>query len=885
MGLDIENVGIGVLLGWGSAYLVYRSRNGIKRVVGAARGGAASAQTAATQSAGRRYINDLVARVDESGMLGSQIPLSSLLVEPRFVPLRPVEASLSSDGGGDLYAGIPLIHDLPYLYAPFNLETVRLEELATGSSALALLGLPGSGRTTALLAAVLLSLGRLHFPPPPDKIQARLDQEEAELSEKERSVRVKERLLTEQRAKERLASERADLAPHDSATEATESGAPLRFNQRVPIYIHLAELLAETANFTNGSDPAEPLVRAVQSSVGRVTSSTIPRELYGWLNQGVVLALIDGFDELGEADQAKAQTWLKAFHAFYPETFLIVTGGAEGSGPLLDLGLTPVFLRPWTDLDVAALAGKLAVASPPGRKAKAAAPPDEAARQRAAANSRALSAAEITLKVAANLGGKVEAAGVQGWLRAAIASLIPGDQKPADLYPRLARLAALQLDEGLITPERMAALSIQGQAASADDQPDPEKPTQKPGAAKPTSDQARLLHTMERSGLLLNRGSGRYQFRHPLYAAYLASLYLKEADTPTRMARLDNAAWKRAFAYLALHTPVDDLVRQRLARSGDVLKAGALDVAQWMACAPPEAAWRGPVLRTIGGWFGQAAQYPLLRERAAAALIATRDPSVLVIFRQGARSANPDVRRLACLGMGALGVPEAVRDLGSLIQDREAPVALAAAIGLGGIRSDDALQELLIALTQSNEAIRQVAAEALAAQPDDGYPVLFEAVQDEDMLLRRAAIFGLRRIRTPWAAIAIYRAFLEDEQWYVRSAAQQAFEEIQYGRATTLTPPQASPAEMDWLALWAAHRGETIPAGAAGNQLLVRVLQEGDQQERALAALNLGNLGVKSSLRPLYSALRDRHETVRVSAFQALGELQGRSGLALPLPG
>ena len=235
--------------------------------------------------------------------------------------------------------------------------------------------------------------------------------------------------------------------------------------------------------------------------------------------------------------------------------------------------------------------------------------------------------------------------------------------------------------------------------------------------------------------------------------------------------------------------------------------------------------------------------------------------------------------------MGALGVPEAVRDLGSLIQDREAPVALAAAIGLGGIRSDDALQELLIALTQSSEAIRQVAAEALAAQPDDGYPVLFEAVQDEDMLLRRAAIFGLRRIRTPWAAIAIYRTFLEDEQWYVRSAAQQAFEEIQYGRATTLTPPQASPAEMDWLALWAAHRGETIPAGAAGNQLLVRVLQEGDQQERALAALNLGNLGVKSSLRPLYSALRDRHETVRVSAFQALGELQGRSGLALPLPG
>lgn len=884
MGLDIENVGLGVLLGWGSAYLVYRSRNGIKRVIGVARGGAASAQTAATQSADRRYINDLIAQVDASGMLASRIPLSSLLIEPRFVPPRPVETELSPDQSGDLYAGIPLTHDQPWLYAPYNLETVSLDELATGSTALALLGLPGSGRTTALLAAVLNSLGRLHFPPPPDQIQARLDQEEAELSEKERAVRVKERLLTEQRAKERLASERADLAPHDAEAAQAAPNTPLRFNQRVPIYIHLAELLAEGAHFTNGSDPAEPLVRAVQASVGRVTSSTIPRELYKWLNRGLGLALIDGYDELSEADQTKARAWLRAFHAFYPETFLIVTGGVEGSGPLLDLGLTPVYLRPWTDGDASALAGKYAAAPPANRKSRNAPPPDQAAIQRAAANSRALSAAEITLKVAANLSGSVEATGVEGWLRAAVSALLPAGQKADELYPRLAQLAALQLDEGLITPERMAALAIQGQAASDDDRADADAPAPKTPAAQQTSDQARLLHALERSELLLNRGGGRYQFRHPLYTAYLASLYLKTVESQARLQRLIRPAWKPAFACLALHSPVDDLVRQRMANSADVLHAGALDVARWMAYAPAGAAWRGPVLRTIGGWFGGAAQYPLLRERAAAALVATRDPSVLVIFRQGARSANPAVRRLACLGMGALGIPEAVRDLGSLIQDREAPVALAAAIALGSTPGEDALQELLIALTQGSEAIRQVAAEALAALPDDGYPVLYEAVEDEDMLLRRAAIFGLRRIRTPWATIAIYRAFLEDEQWYVRSAAQQAFEEIQYGRSASLTPPPVTPADMDWLALWAAHRGETIPAGAAGQPMLVRVLQEGDHQERALAALNLGSLGAVSNLRPLYGALRDRQEGVRAAAYRALGELQARTALAIPLP-
>ena len=69
-------------------------------------------------------------------------------------------------------------------------------------------------------------------------------------------------------------------------------------------------------------------------------------------------------------------------------------------------------------------------------------------------------------------------------------------------------------------------------------------------------------------------------------------------------------------------------------------------------------------------------------------------------------------------------------------------------------------------------------AEAFADMPEEGYPTLYDAVTEEDFMLRRAAIFGLRRTRTTWALVAIYRAFLEDEQWYVRSAAQQAFQEM-----------------------------------------------------------------------------------------------------------
>jgi HEAT repeat protein len=879
MGFDMQNIGIGLLAGWGSAYVVYRSRNGIQRVIRAARGSAANMSASATQSADRRYVHDLLAQIDSSGMLGPHLPLRSVLVEPRFIPARRLDADDADVQNPDLYAGVPLVHEYPWLHAPFHLETLGLSDVANASAAIAVLGLPGSGRTTALFALALHAIGRIAFEQPPDKVQARLEREEAALTEKERAVRVNERIVTEQRARERLASERGELEP--GHTEAPQGSAGRGGTQRVPVYAHLADVLGDPADFSDEVDPAEPLVRALQSSLGRVTASTLPREIYRWLGRGLVLALIDGYDELSEADQARARAWLAAFRAQYDRNSVIVTGGVAASGALTQLGFTPVYMRPWSDQDVAMAVRRFAAAPRPlERGAKAAILPDAEAVQRAGANTRALTSAEITLKIAANLTNTAELPGMEGWVRGALARLLPAGQSWAELSGRLARMAALQLDEGSITAARMLALAIDGQHEGGDDA----RPEASPGVAKGATNQARLLRALEKSGLLVQRRSERYQFRHALYTAYLASLYLKTAGNESRLLRQEQPAWAQAFALLALHTPVDDLVRQRMAGPQDILQTRLLEPARWLAFAPADASWRGPYLRALTSAFTAPVQYPLLRERAAAALAGTREPGALAIFRQGARSANPEVRRLACLGIGALGGTEAVRDLRSLLDDRNPDVAVAAAMALGAVGGEEALQALLVGLTQGDEQLRQVIAEALATLPEDGYPILFEAIDDEDMLVRRAAVFGLRRIRATWAVIAIYRAFLEDDQWYVRSAAQQAFEEIQYGRPSRIEQARPAPHELDWLTLWAAHRGESVPAGPASAQILARVLKEGNAEERTLAALTLGALGTVDSLKPLYAALRDRQDAVRAAAYRALGALQEHTDTALPLP-
>jgi HEAT repeat protein len=238
---------------------------------------------------------------------------------------------------------------------------------------------------------------------------------------------------------------------------------------------------------------------------------------------------------------------------------------------------------------------------------------------------------------------------------------------------------------------------------------------------------------------------------------------------------------------------------------------------------------------------------------------------------------------LACLGIGASGSTEAINDLVPLLEDRDDDVQLAAALALGAIGNDEALEALVIAFTEGSEQLRQAVAEAMAALPEDGFPILFDAISHDDMMVRRAATYGLRRLGARWTKDALYRAFLEDEQWYVRSAAQQAFHDLQEqeGRGPERYPEVG---EIPWLVSWATEHGENVPAGEAASQVLYNALSAGDGEIRMMAARTLGQLGEINAAKSLYATLRDRQDDVRIAAYQSLADLEMQLGQPLPAP-
>jgi hypothetical protein len=228
-----------------------------------------------------------------------------------------------------------------------------------------------------------------------------------------------------------------------------------------------------------------------------------------------------------------------------------------------------------------------------------------------------------------------------------------------------------------------------------------------------------------------------------------------------------------------------------------------------------------------------------------------------------------------------LGDPEAINDLNAMISSEDRKVQLAAGLALGAMGTDEALQVMAEGLLNGAPDLRRAIAEALAALPGEGHDFLRESIRDADIEVRRAAVYGLSRVQTPWALAALYRAMIEDEQWYVRSAAEDAFMMAQSPEGDG---PRAHPEadSLPWLVVWAADRGEGVPAGENARQVLVRALQEGQPVHKVVAAHTLGRLGHVSSIKPLYAALRDRDPDVRGAAYEALADIQTLVGQRLP---
>ncbi len=246
-------------------------------------------------------------------------------------------------------------------------------------------------------------------------------------------------------------------------------------------------------------------------------------------------------------------------------------------------------------------------------------------------------------------------------------------------------------------------------------------------------------------------------------------------------------------------------------------------------------------------------------------------------------SESQSSRVLAALGLGGMKHLDTLERLGEIIgEDPDLRVRQAACLALASIGTDRALEILGNALLGGEEPLRLAAAEALACHPDEGYVMLREAIDDDELLTRRAAVFGLARVPEAWALTQLERVQVEDSQWVVRGAAAEALERRK-NSPWQIPEPVKDLSELPWLVAFAARQGLGVAPGKAAYEMVRRALGEGTLQERTAAMEAIGWTSAGAFCMELYQALNGAEDSLRDSAYEALWRLSA-AGVELPEP-
>lgn len=665
-----------------------------------------------------------------------------------------------------------------------------------------------------------------------------------------------------------LGSGRTSALLHLALSHAQEPDGASSEQGYLPLFLRLTDLEWNRGSEGNGQEEpsTEQLIRAALQAVE--AGGSFAPALRQALADGRALVLADGWDDLDADRREAAARWLAGLAEEVPGNIWVVAAGQRGHAPLVDAGFTPLRLMHWQPSQVETLLDRW----------RAALGEDGS---QAAADSNALIDA---LKAGA---GPLEL-NLRAWLLLTdgAAPTLPGEVFLQTADRALESLAHLETETWLPAAARAAlgrlALALQREgrrAAHRQEVADAFAAALPPEAERPTRAVDRLTQTLLEVHLLDKGPSAdTYAFPHPLWQAFWAARQLTTLPAEALLDHLDDPDWEPVIGFYAELGPMERVVEAWLGQPDDLWHHRLIRAAGWVSRAPKGARWRNGVMALLARTLLRS-DVPLpIRQRLTDALVGTGDPGVRYFLKQAVQHPTADVRFVALRALGYVGGEGdlEVLEIGLADQDPRIRAAAVEALGLMGTRA--AVHRLTQLLVEADQELRVEAARALARCGEEGWEVLTEALQEEDLLTRRAAVYGLAETGLPWVWERLAQVAQDDPEWLVRSAAETLLEAEERRPHPVQPPPVVS--EMGWLIAWAAERGEAVGRGEAAFPVLLRALREGSPEVRRAAIEALGLVGRPEHIPALQGLLEEDVETA-TAALEAMEEIVLRHDLSL----
>ncbi|HVN55363.1 MAG TPA: HEAT repeat domain-containing protein [Anaerolineaceae bacterium] len=786
-----------------------------------------------------RLRRDTIRRAQGSHLAWSLFALDEILVEPRILAPPPrIEPGEAQPPDEILTGTLAYLPDWTEMPARFGAATIDLEDCLAGEANIAVTGQPGSGKTVVL----------------------------------------------------------ACIASRIAAGKIIAPGLEKAF----PIYLHASDLSLTDLVAT---DPLAPIVDIYTKISPSVLLSQIPGFIRTAVKTGQVCFVLDGLDELPPAHFQSMVEYIRMVMEAYPGHRWVISASDENHSGLAQLGFLPVSVASWNEAQYFQFVGQwsrlwMEIVLPKVLHQD----PSQAVSPMLLNNwlltqNEHRTPFEFTLKVWAAYGGDPRGLRPVDAIEAYLHRIAPKEK----VRLAIERLAVQMISTGQVTINRGKAgslvaefeLSSTPNPAEVAEPPPTDLPEPKnvdPSTLPPASPEiakaasiSRILPDLIENGLITERLNETLGFMHPVILGYLAGCALQQGGNPAAL--VAQPSWigrDLALRYLAGQGSVANLAGSMLQDLEEPLFRNLFVVARWLKGSPQDAPWRGMVMRKLA----EVAQRELLpisvRQRALAALVSTNDSGLYLLFRQYLSSPSPSLRKLGALGCGALQDQKSVAEICPLIEDEDPRVSYTAILVLATLGTPSGLEAILSVLMHGNEDMRRAVAEALARVPSIGHPILKEAATSQDILVRRASVFGLIQVDADWANNILEKMRVEDGQWVVRSAASQALETAQQANPRIprpLPPPSQSP----WLITYASKQGIGISPGSEPTDMILEALKKGTEEEKLAALDYLRNKSEESITGAILYAAYTETEPVREAAANALWWIAANGG-AIPSP-
>ncbi len=683
------------------------------------------------------------------------------------------------------------------------------------------------------------------------------------------------------------------------AANRDEKLGPLK--DAIPFLLHVADLKLPS---TSAKEVVDRLAEMTSEHASVLDLGRVAGFIQNALRSGRALVLLDGFDELTVEGQQQVAEALKLLLQEFPKTHIVTTGTPDHLDGLLALRFAPLSLAAWSRQRQSAFMERWGILWKHFISLEASSQAGQDVDPLLLntwldCDNQSLTPFELTLKVWAAYAGDGRGATVRDAISSHVRRLAPANAPLAALEtlamqvtlacepvfdPRRARTWVKEFELPEDTGQAEAPTGEEpAEPAEAKNEPPAQKKDKKRGRNAPAPTPG-LLGRLASTGLLIVYPNNKMRFSHPVFGGFLAGRALSGFNAEENL--LSQADWTGkllAMHYLASYGDVTSIVKRLLDWSRLPMHRPMLAAARWLRDAPRSAAWRGKVMSALAELL-QSEGLPIsLRAQALAAFVVSDDPGVPALFRQLTNTLSFELMRLLALGSGAVADAKAVKILEGVLQAPSLSARRAACLALSVIGTPEALEIVARIMLSGDEDLRRAAAEALANDPKEGHPMLKDGAGMNDILLRRAIVYGLARVDEPWADEILQKMRMEDDQWVVRNSASEVLEARNAGSDPRIPRPLKPPSDTPWLIEFAGTQGVGISPGAPATDLLLSALKSPKEDERLAALPYLKQKPNDGIVKQIYSAMYGDDSELRETAFLTLWEI-GCSGYKLPHP-